>query len=219
MALDLTAKRVQDALGVSVDDLIADDLAVCQELAELAVEADFEAIHAPAAPLERERTLAVFGTAIKSNLGDVLDKGVRRAPIRMYDVLRAIRLPADRMSFAGRMPQSRWQVPPRWLARYQATGSLAYGFVLGLGLVTKAPYIAFLGSLILVAAVGTLPVAILAEWLYAAGRAVPLLVLGLLHPTTDYRRHAMALLRSTNLVRFVDRSLAIAVTVALVVAS
>lgn len=54
-------------------------------LAELAIEAGFEAIHGPAAPLERERTLAVFGTAIKSNLTNVLDKGVRRAPIRMYD--------------------------------------------------------------------------------------------------------------------------------------
>lgn len=101
IALDLTSKRILDALGVSVDDLIADDLAVCQELAGLAIEAGFEAIHGPAAPLERERTLAVFGTAIKSNLTDVLDKGVRRAPIRMYDVLRAIRLPADRANQIG----------------------------------------------------------------------------------------------------------------------
>ncbi len=101
VALDLSAKRIRDALGVSLDELTGDDLAVCQELAELAIEAGFEAIHAPSAPLERERTLAVFGTAIKANLGDVLDKGIRRAPIRMYDALRLIRLPADRAARIG----------------------------------------------------------------------------------------------------------------------
>lgn len=102
IALDLTSKRVRDALEVSEDELIADDLRVCQELAELAVEAGFEAIHAPAAPLERERTLAVFSPAIAWGLHDVLDKGVRRAPIRMYDVLRAIRLPAEHAERIGR---------------------------------------------------------------------------------------------------------------------
>ena len=102
IALDLTSERVRNALGVSVDELIADDLTVCQELAELAIEAGFDAIHGQAAPLERERTLAVFGTAIDSNLGGVVDKGVRRAPIRMYDVMRAIRLPADRADRIGR---------------------------------------------------------------------------------------------------------------------
>lgn len=102
VTLDLTSKRILDGLDVSVDELIADDLTVCQDLAELAIEAGFEAIHGPAAPLERERTLAVFGTAITSNLTDVLDKGIRRAPIRMYDVLRAIRLPADRAGTIGR---------------------------------------------------------------------------------------------------------------------
>lgn len=113
IALDLTSQRILDKLGVSVDELIADDLAVCQELGELAIEAGFEAIHAPAAPLERERTLAVFGTAIESNLAGVLDKGIRRAPIRMYDVLRAIRLPADRAEGIGRFFDSlvvEWQL-------------------------------------------------------------------------------------------------------------
>ncbi len=103
MALDLTSARVRDALGVSVDELIADDLSVCQELAEVAVEAGFEAVHAPAAALEHERTLAVFGGAIASALVAVLDKGVRRAPIRLYDVLRAIRLPTDRADRIGRL--------------------------------------------------------------------------------------------------------------------
>jgi len=81
---------------MTTDELIGDDLAVCQEIADLAIEAGFEAIHAPAAPLERERTLAVFNGAITSNLSDVIDKGVRRAPVRMYDVLRAIRIPVAR---------------------------------------------------------------------------------------------------------------------------
>lgn len=114
IALDLTSKRILDALGVSVDELIADNLAVCQDLAELAIEAGFDAIHGPAAPLERERTLAVFGTAITSNLTDVLDKGIRRAPIRMYDVLRAIRLPADR---AGRIGRSFDNLAIEWQLR------------------------------------------------------------------------------------------------------
>jgi hypothetical protein len=113
VVLDLTSKRILDALGVSSDELIADDLTVCQELAELAIEAGFEAIHAPAASLEHERTLAVFGTAINSNLGDVLDKGIRRAPIRMFDVLRAIRLPVDRAEKIGRYFEElviEWQI-------------------------------------------------------------------------------------------------------------
>lgn len=101
IVLDLTSKRIRDALGVTVDELIADDLVVCQELASVAFEAGFEAIHAPAAALERERTLAVFAGAIGSNLTDVLDKGVRRAPIRMYNVLRAIRLPATTALVVG----------------------------------------------------------------------------------------------------------------------
>ena len=102
IVLDLTSKRILDALDASVDELVADDLTVCQDLAERAIEAGFEAIHGPAAPLERERTLAVFGPSIRSNLTGVLDKGVRRAPIRMFDVLRAIRLPADRAERIGR---------------------------------------------------------------------------------------------------------------------
>lgn len=102
VALDLTSTRLLDVLGISIDDLIADDLGVCQDLVELAIEAGFEAILAPAAPLEHERTLAVFGAAIDSNLHNVLDKGIRRAPIRMYDVLRAIRLPAERADRIGK---------------------------------------------------------------------------------------------------------------------
>ncbi len=103
VALDLTSTRVQGALDVSVEQLIADDLTVCQDLAELAIEAGFEAIQAPSAPLERERTLAVFGPAIRSSLGAVLDKGVRRAPVRMFHLLRAIRLPAERAERIGRV--------------------------------------------------------------------------------------------------------------------
>jgi hypothetical protein len=113
IALDLTSKRVRDALEVSEDELIGDDLSACQELAELAVEAGFEAIQAPAAPLDRERTLAIFGPAIESGLHNVLDKGVRRAPIRMYDVLRAIRLPpenAERISTFFDDLVVRWQL-------------------------------------------------------------------------------------------------------------
>lgn len=44
VTLDLTSKRIRDALGVSVDEPIRDDLTVCQELGELAIEAGFEAL-------------------------------------------------------------------------------------------------------------------------------------------------------------------------------
>lgn len=101
IALDLTSTRVRRALGVTLEQLISDNLELCQELAGLAVEAGFEAIHAPAATLPNERTIAVFGSANSSSLRDVQDKGVRRAPVRLYDVLRAIRIPAERALTLG----------------------------------------------------------------------------------------------------------------------
>lgn len=90
VVLDLTKPQIREALGVDYDELIADGLQLCQELAELARIAGFEAIHAPSAALPGERNLAIFGSAIEK-LHDVLDKGIRRAPPRMCGMLGKIR--------------------------------------------------------------------------------------------------------------------------------
>lgn len=51
--LDLTDQHVRDKLGVTVDDLVSDDLSRCQELAARALEAGFDGILAPSGRLAR----------------------------------------------------------------------------------------------------------------------------------------------------------------------
>jgi RES domain-containing protein len=80
MVLDLTDSDVQTRLGISRGDLIADDDAVCQALADLAANAGFEAVLGPSAALPDDATLAVFGDAIRARSRDVVDRGVRSAP-------------------------------------------------------------------------------------------------------------------------------------------
>jgi RES domain-containing protein len=63
--LDLRDTRVREALGVSEKDLISDNLTRCQKIAQYAREAGYDAILAPSAALERQRTLAVFATAMQ----------------------------------------------------------------------------------------------------------------------------------------------------------
>jgi glycine/D-amino acid oxidase-like deaminating enzyme len=76
VALDLTKPEVCAGLGVDPKRLVVEERRLCQELAELAVEAGFEAILAPSAALEGETTLAVFGKAI-GKLTNLVDGGVR----------------------------------------------------------------------------------------------------------------------------------------------
>ena len=61
------------------EQLTSDDLTVCQALADLAVQAGFEAVLGPSAAAQGETTLAVFGPAITERATSVTDLGVRRA--------------------------------------------------------------------------------------------------------------------------------------------
>ena len=63
--LDLTNARVRELLDVSESELTADDLTLCQEIADYARDAGFDAILAPSAALEGQRTIAVFASAMR----------------------------------------------------------------------------------------------------------------------------------------------------------
>ena len=83
VALELTDAEIRDALSLTEADLIADDYAVCQRLADRAREAGFEAILAPSAGLPEATTLAIFGDAVSNRRTAVDDRGRQRPPIRM----------------------------------------------------------------------------------------------------------------------------------------
>ena len=79
VALDLTSRDLQKRLKIGERDLTADDLSVCQTLADLATDVGFEAVIGPSAAVPGESTIAIFGGAITSKARDVLDLGVRSA--------------------------------------------------------------------------------------------------------------------------------------------
>lgn len=79
-ALDLTDPAALTALGVTTRDLTSRDRSVCQELAQIAVAAGFDAVLGPSAASSGDETLAVFGSAIRKKSRDVQDKGVRTPP-------------------------------------------------------------------------------------------------------------------------------------------
>jgi 2-keto-4-pentenoate hydratase len=79
LALDLTSAELLRALGISAAELTADDLSVCQALADIAAESGFEAIIGPSAARAADTTLAVFGAAIDRTVRDVADRGVASA--------------------------------------------------------------------------------------------------------------------------------------------
>jgi RES domain-containing protein len=65
--LDLTDARVRDAFGVSDGELISDNLTHCREIAQYGQKAGYDAIFAPSAALEGQRTLAVFAFAMQKD--------------------------------------------------------------------------------------------------------------------------------------------------------
>lgn len=99
--LDLTDARVRDQLGVTVEELVSDDLTRCQELAAEARELGFEGILIPSAALDGEVTLAVFASAIHKVEAE--HSRVQRPPIWMLRVLERIRLPDAAISTVGRL--------------------------------------------------------------------------------------------------------------------
>ena len=86
--LDLTSPAVQQALGVSAEQLMSDDLTVCEAIADLAAEAGFEAVLGPSAALGGETTLAVFGPAIERNATKIVDEGARGAKGQLAPIRR-----------------------------------------------------------------------------------------------------------------------------------
>ena len=64
-ALDLTDARVREILEVSEHDLTGDDLTHCQKIADYARDSGYDAIFAPSAALEGQRTIAVFSSAMR----------------------------------------------------------------------------------------------------------------------------------------------------------
>lgn len=99
--LDLCDPDVQNRLSLSEDQLIDDDLSVCQAIAEAASQAGFDAILAPSAALPGERTLAVFSFAMHKVEAE--HSRIQRPPIRMLDVLERIRVPESVAGSVGRL--------------------------------------------------------------------------------------------------------------------
>ena len=77
VALDLASPELQRALGVKPAELTADDLTVCQTLADLAAEAGFDGVLGPSAAAAGETTVAVFGKSIGAKAAAVVDQGVK----------------------------------------------------------------------------------------------------------------------------------------------
>ena len=92
--LDLTDTRVRELLDVSESELVGDNLKQCQELAQYASDAGYDAILAPSAALAGETTLAVFA----STMGKISAQRshVGPPPIRVQRVLGRVRIALSR---------------------------------------------------------------------------------------------------------------------------
>lgn len=99
--LDLTDADVRDGLGVTEDELIADDATRCRQLAADARDAGFDGVLAPSGALEGETTVAVFASAMGKVTAE--HSRVQRPPVRMIDVLTRIRLPDAVIGTVGRL--------------------------------------------------------------------------------------------------------------------
>ncbi|HEV8628431.1 MAG TPA: RES family NAD+ phosphorylase [Acidimicrobiia bacterium] len=99
--LDLTSADVRAALGVEEAELIGNDWSRCQQLADDARAAGFDGLLAPSGALPGEMTLVVFAHALAKVTAE--HSRVQRPPIRMLDVLTAIRLPDAAVEQVGRL--------------------------------------------------------------------------------------------------------------------
>lgn len=88
--LDLTDRSIRARLGVTEEDLIDDDLALCQAIGEAARAAGFDGILAPSAALPGEMTLAVFGRGMR-RVNEERSR-VQRPPRSLLELLRRIRM-------------------------------------------------------------------------------------------------------------------------------
>lgn len=92
--LDLTDARVCEMLDINASELVGDDLRQCQEVAQYASDAGYDAILAPSAALAGETTLAVFASAMgkisaqRSHVGP--------PPVRVRRLLGRVRISLSR---------------------------------------------------------------------------------------------------------------------------
>jgi len=78
-------------LNVSERELTGDDLSRCQEIADYARDAGFDAILAPSAALEGQRTIAIFSSAMRKITEE--RSRVGSPPVRAPHLLGRVRLP------------------------------------------------------------------------------------------------------------------------------
>jgi RES domain-containing protein len=91
--LDLCEASVRTALGVGYNDLVGDDHAKSQEVAQWARSEHYEGLLAPSAAVHGGKTLVVFAAGMhRLELGE---SRVRRPPPRLADLLRVVRLRGD----------------------------------------------------------------------------------------------------------------------------
>jgi len=90
--LDLTDPHVRAHLSVSEEELVGDDHARCQQLAEMARDAGLDGLIAPSAALDGHQTLAVFAHVLddpNKNVGE--HSRVQVPPVTLLDLLPGVR--------------------------------------------------------------------------------------------------------------------------------
>jgi RES domain-containing protein len=90
--LDLTDPEVLERIGVTEDELVSDDLSLCQAIGERASNAGFDGILAPSAALPGEATLTVFPNGMKRVVEE--HSRIQRPPRTLTRLLRQIRAAA-----------------------------------------------------------------------------------------------------------------------------
>lgn len=90
--LDLCNPSVRDQLDVSEADLVGDDYALCQAIADEAAQ-HFDGLLAPSAALRGQRTLVIFPAGMAKI--SVSSSRVRQPPPRLADLAKDIRLHRD----------------------------------------------------------------------------------------------------------------------------
>lgn len=102
--LDLTDPEVRERIDVTEDELVSDDLSVCQAIGDRAREVGFDGILGPSAALPGEATLAVFPAGMRKVLEE--HSRVQRPPRSLLPLLGRVRLSESvRASLASPIPR------------------------------------------------------------------------------------------------------------------
>lgn len=94
---DLTDPDVRDRLSVSEEELVGDDYARCQQLAEMARDAGLDGLIAHSAALDGHQTLAVFAHVLDNPNKIVGEHSrVQVPPVTLLDLLPRVRPVGER---------------------------------------------------------------------------------------------------------------------------